>query len=78
MYEFLLLLSAFLVFAVLFFLVQPLTRRTANTGTNLFFPRVARPAAEEDEDPLPPFELVVQERRAARRAREAENCLLAA
>ena len=78
MYEFWFLLSASLVFAVLFFLLQPLLSRTANTVTNLFSLRVAKPAPEQVDDPVRPFELVVQELQAARRAREAENCLLAA
>ena len=78
MYEFWFLLSASLVFAVLFFLVQPLLKRTANTVTNLCFPCPAKPAPDQADDPVRPFELVVQELQAARHAREAENCLLAA
>ncbi|SDM01114.1 hypothetical protein [Aliiruegeria lutimaris] len=71
MYEFLVLLSTFLVFAVLFFLFQPLLVRTANALTNPFFQRLARSATEEKDDPVLPFEQVIQELQAARRAREA-------
>ena len=78
MYEFLLMMSAFLVFAVLTLVARPLLRRTANTVTNLYFSCLAKPAPEQADDPVRPFELVVQELQAARRAREAENCLLAA
>ena len=75
MYEFLLLLSVFLVFAYLVLLIKTVPVRKANAGSNLCFVGSAKPAPTETVDPVPPFELVVQELKAARRARAAKNML---
>ncbi|SNT37078.1 hypothetical protein [Tropicimonas sediminicola] len=70
MYEFLLMLSGFLLFAFLFSPAQWLLGWKANAGIIAVFRLFAKPVVMESDDRVLPFELAIQEVLAKRHARE--------
>ncbi|SDL41501.1 hypothetical protein [Aliiruegeria lutimaris] len=73
MFEFLVLLSTFLVFGPLLSPIKRLLGRIANAGMTVVFQRFAKPVPEEYDNPVLPFEQLIHERLAERRARKPEN-----
>lgn len=71
MYEFLLMLSVFLALASLYSPVEWLLVQMACAGTNAVVAHFARSAPEEADDLVLPFELVIQQALAKRRAQRS-------